>query len=128
MAPIACSVALPPACGSASAEASGAASATRRPSRWEQRLTLVAIIGKQACALAVVDRGLDRLSIAIGMVPRRKVALIFAGVGLNLTLHGKRIVDDSLYGALVVMVLVTTVGGPSALRFSFARGTRSGAQ
>ena len=84
-------------------------------------LTLAAIVGKQACALGVVDRGLDRLSIGLGMVPRGEVGLIFAGVGLNLWLDGKPIVDASTYGAVLVMVLVTTLLTPFALRWSLAR-------
>jgi Kef-type K+ transport system membrane component KefB len=84
-------------------------------------LTLAAIVGKQACALAVVDRGLDRLSIGIGMVPRGEVGLIFAGVGLNLRLDGAPIIDTATYGAVLVMVLVTTLLTPPALRWSLAR-------
>jgi Kef-type K+ transport system membrane component KefB len=84
-------------------------------------LTLAAIVGKQACALGVVDRGLDRLSIGIGMVPRGEVGLIFAGVGLNLRLDGKPIVDASTYGAVLVMVFVTTLLTPFALRWSLGR-------
>ena len=38
-------------------------------------LTLVAILGKQACALAVIEKGLDRLSVGIGMIPRGEVGL-----------------------------------------------------
>jgi Kef-type K+ transport system membrane component KefB len=89
-------------------------------------LTLAAIVGKLACALGVVDRGLDRLSIGLGMVPRGEVGLIFAGVGLNLRLDGKPIVDASTYGAVLVMVLVTTLVTPFALRWSLGRpGTRA---
>jgi Kef-type K+ transport system membrane component KefB len=84
-------------------------------------LTLAAIAGKQACALGVVDRGLDRLSIGLGMVPRGEVGLIFAGVGLELWLDGQPVVNASTYGAVLVMVLVTTLVTPFALRWSLAR-------
>ena len=53
-------------------------------------LTVVAIVGKQACALAVVTRGADRLTVGLGMIPRGEVGLIFAGIGLNLMVNGRR--------------------------------------
>ena len=34
------------------------------------------------------------------MIPRGEVGLIFANIGLSLTVRGERIVDDSLYAAL----------------------------
>ena len=56
-------------------------------------LTLAAMIGKQLCALGAIGRPLDRLSIGIGMMPRGEVGLIFANIGLGLTLAGQPIVD-----------------------------------
>src|SRR4029077_17416496 len=44
-------------------------------------LTGAAILGKQACGLAVRGRGLDALSIGIGMIPRGEGGLIFAWIG-----------------------------------------------
>ena len=84
-------------------------------------LTLAAIVGKQACSLAVWGRPVDRLSIGIGMVPRGEVGLIFANIGLTLTLDGKPIISPSLYSAVVVMVIVTTLVTPPALTWSLRR-------
>jgi Kef-type K+ transport system membrane component KefB len=84
-------------------------------------LTIAAIAGKQACSAAVIGRGIDRLSIGIGMVPRGEVGLIFANMGLALSVHGERIIDASTYSALVVMIVVTTVITPPALKWSLAR-------
>jgi Kef-type K+ transport system membrane component KefB len=84
-------------------------------------LTMAAIAGKQACSAAVIGRGIDRLSIGIGMVPRGEVGLIFANMGLALSVHGERIIDASTYSALVVMIVVTTVITPPALKWSLAR-------
>jgi Kef-type K+ transport system membrane component KefB len=84
-------------------------------------LTLAAIVGKQACALGV-PRGLDRLSIGIGMIPRGEVGLIFASIGLGLTVGGEQVVDATIYSAVVIMVIVTTMATPPALRWSLARG------
>jgi Kef-type K+ transport system membrane component KefB len=84
-------------------------------------LTLAAIAGKQACSVAVIGRGIDRLSIGIGMVPRGEVGLIFANMGLALSVHGERIIDAPTYSAVVVMIIVTTVITPPALKWSLAR-------
>ena len=87
-------------------------------------LTLAAILGKQAAALGAVGRGMDRLSVGIGMIPRGEVGLIFASIGLGLTLHGERIVDEGIYSAVVIMVIVTTLVTPPALKWSLERGAR----
>ena len=84
-------------------------------------LTVAAIVGKQACALAVWGRPLDRLSIGIGMIPRGEVGLIFASIGSTLTLGGQPIVTPALYSAVVVMVIVTTLVTPPALEWSLNR-------
>jgi Kef-type K+ transport system membrane component KefB len=84
-------------------------------------LTVVAIIGKQACGLAVVERGLNRLAIGIGMVPRGEVGLIFAGIGLTLSVGGERIVDEATFAAILVMVMLTTLVSPPLLQWSFRR-------
>jgi Kef-type K+ transport system membrane component KefB len=84
-------------------------------------LTAVAIIGKQACSLAVIERGLNRMAIGIGMIPRGEVGLIFAGIGLTLSFHGERVVDDATFAALVVMVMLTTLLSPPLLQWSFRR-------
>jgi Kef-type K+ transport system membrane component KefB len=84
-------------------------------------LVVVAIAGKLACALGVVDRGVDRLTVAVGMVPRGEVGLIFAGIGTTLMLDGRPVLSESVFAAVVVMVLVTTLVAPPGLRWSFRR-------
>ena len=79
-------------------------------------LTIAAVLGKQVCGLAAVGRGLDRLTIGIGMIPRGEVGLIFAGMGKELG-----ILDDGLFSAIVSMVILTTVITPPALKFSLGR-------
>ncbi|HTT69384.1 MAG TPA: cation:proton antiporter [Gemmatimonadales bacterium] len=88
-------------------------------------LTLAAIAGKQACALGAWGWRMDRLSVGLGMIPRGEVGLIFASIGLGLTLHGERIVDERIYTAVVIMVIVTTLVTPPALKWSLGRGARS---
>jgi Kef-type K+ transport system membrane component KefB len=89
-------------------------------------LALVAIAGKQACALGGLGGGLDALSIGIGMIPRGEVGLIFASIGLSLTVHGERVVDPVTYSAVVLMVMITTLVTPPALKWSLARGRGRG--
>jgi Na+:H+ antiporter len=84
-------------------------------------LTVVAWIGKQACMLGVLERGVNRLAIGIGMVPRGEVGLIFANIGAGLTLAGERVITAPLYAAVVLMVIVTTLVTPPALQWSFHR-------
>lgn len=84
-------------------------------------LTLAAILGKQACSLGAVGRRLDGLSIGIGMVPRGEVGLIFANIGLGLSIAGQPIVDQDIFSAVVIMVIVTTMVTPPALKWSLAR-------
>ena len=84
-------------------------------------LTIVAILGKQACGLGAVEKGLDRLSIGIGMISRGEVGLIFAGVGLTLSVRGERIIDEALFAAILMMVMVTTLITPPSLQWSFSR-------
>jgi Kef-type K+ transport system membrane component KefB len=87
-------------------------------------LTAVAILSKQACALAVVERGLDRLSVGIGMIPRGEVGLIFASIGASLMLGGSPVISSSTYSAVVIMVILTTLVTPPLLKVSLARGDR----
>jgi Kef-type K+ transport system membrane component KefB len=99
--------------------------------RWEllgfaAALTTVAIIGKQVCSLAVVERGVNRLSVGLGMIPRGEVGLIFAGIGATLTLPGARgvpepVIGPATFGAVVIMVIVTTLVTPPALKWSLHR-------
>jgi Kef-type K+ transport system membrane component KefB len=87
-------------------------------------LTLVAITGKLACGLGAVERGLNRLSVGLGMVPRGEVGLIFAGVGLTLKVGKERVLDEATFAAILVMVMVTTLITPPLLQWSFARRKR----
>jgi len=89
-------------------------------------LTVAAIVGKQVCGLAVVERGLDRLSVGIGMIPRGEVGLIFAAVGAALRLpDGTPVIDARTNAAVVVMVFATTLITPPVLSWSLRRRASS---
>lgn len=87
-------------------------------------LSLGAIVGKMICAFGVVEKGLDRISVAVGMVPRGEVGLIFASIGAALVLHGKAVISTSTYSAVVIMVIITTLITPPVLKITLARGDR----
>jgi Kef-type K+ transport system membrane component KefB len=78
-------------------------------------LTVVAIVGKQACALGVLGRGVDRLTVGLGMIPRGEVGLIFASIGATLLIRGERVVDAAVFSAVVMMVALTTLMTPPLL-------------
>jgi Kef-type K+ transport system membrane component KefB len=84
-------------------------------------LSVAAIVGKQACSLGVVGIAADRLSVGFGMIPRGEVGLIFANIGLGLTIGGERILDQATFSAVVVMVIVTTLVTPPALAWRLRR-------
>ncbi|WP_437203286.1 cation:proton antiporter [Planctomicrobium sp. SH664] len=84
-------------------------------------LTVAAVIGKQICSLGVLEKGLDRLSVGLGMIPRGEVGLIFASVGAGLMVGGEKVISDETYSAIVVMVLLTTLVTPPLLKWSMSR-------
>jgi len=90
-------------------------------------LTVAAIASKQICSFGVLGKGIDRLSVGIGMMPRGEVGLIFANIGLALSVQGERIIDSAPFSAVVVMVLVTTMATPPALKWSLGRSARHAA-
>ena len=89
-------------------------------------LTVAAIAGKQICALGVVERGVNRLAVGLGMIPRGEVGLIFAGIGATLMLPSANgasepVISSAIFGAVVIMVIVTTLITPIAMKWSLAR-------
>jgi Kef-type K+ transport system membrane component KefB len=89
-------------------------------------LTAAAIIGKQICALGVVERGVNRLAVGLGMIPRGEVGLIFAGIGATLMLPSMTggsipVISSAIFGAVVIMVIITTLITPIALKWSLGR-------
>jgi Kef-type K+ transport system membrane component KefB len=93
-------------------------------------LTLVAILGKQVCSLAVLEPQVNRLAVGVGMVPRGEVGLIFAGIGATLMLPNpagavEPVIDTATFGAVALMVVVTTLLTPPALKWAFQHARRS---
>lgn len=84
-------------------------------------LTVAAIIGKQLAGIGVLTKGIDRVMVGLGMMPRGEVGLIFANIGVALTVAGERIISSETFAAVVVMVVITTLLTPPALRWRLAR-------
>src|SRR5256714_7294475 len=85
-------------------------------------LTAAAVAGKLACSLGGTGLGGKRLAGGLGMMPRGEVSLIFVAVGATLTLpSGGAVVGAETFGAVVIMVAVTTLITPPALKWSFRK-------
>jgi Kef-type K+ transport system membrane component KefB len=89
-------------------------------------LTVAAIVGKQICTLGVVERGVNRLAVGLGMIPRGEVGLIFAGIGATLMLPtasgvSQPVISSAIFGAVVIMIIITTLITPIALKWSLGR-------
>ena len=83
-------------------------------------LTLAAVVGKLACA-AAAPRGISGLIVGLGMLPRGEVGLIFAGIGAQLVLDGRPVVDAGTYAAALFMVVATTMATPPLLLWSMKK-------
>jgi Kef-type K+ transport system membrane component KefB len=79
-------------------------------------LALCAVASKLLCGLGVITSGVSRLAVGIGMMPRGEVGLIFAGIGAGLMLGGEPMLSRSVFTAIVLVVLVTTLLAPVGLR------------
>jgi Kef-type K+ transport system membrane component KefB len=79
-------------------------------------LTAVAVIGKVIAGFVTLRRGVKRIIIGVGMIPRGEVGLIFAQIGLS-----SRLLNEGLYSAVAMMVLLTTLMTPPLLRILLVR-------
>jgi len=79
-------------------------------------ITIAAILGKQVCGLCAVGKGLNRIAIGVAMIPRGEVTLIFAGIGKSIG-----VISDTIFSALIIMVIITTLITPPALRLAMSR-------
>jgi len=77
-------------------------------------LTAIAIVGKLAAGWAAPWSRFRRLVVGVGMVPRGEVGLIFADVGRR-----SGVLSDEVFGAVLLMVMVTTFVAPPGLKALF---------
>ena len=73
-----------------------------------------------AAGFVVWNKGLKRLVIGVGMIPRGEVGLIFAQIGLS-----AKLIDAGMYSAVALMVMLTTFVTPPVLRKLLVQRTPS---
>ena len=94
--------------------------------------TLIAILAKLVgCGVPALGLGFNLkggFRIGAGMIPRGEVALIIAGIGLTAKdAAGLPIVNQDLFGVVILMTLITTLVAPPILNISLSikgRGTK----
>jgi Kef-type K+ transport system membrane component KefB len=88
-------------------------------------LTIAAIAGKQLCALGAASAGrqVDRIVVALAMMPRGEVTLILANLGAGMLIAGRPVIGSDTFLALVITVIATTVITPLALRWRLGVST-----
>jgi len=79
-------------------------------------VTLIAVLTKLVgCGLGAWGLGWRRVGqVGMGMVPRGEVGIVVAQIGL-----GMAVINDSLYGVVLVMAVATTLIAPPFLRVLF---------
>ena len=77
-------------------------------------LTAIAIVGKLAAGWAAPWSRFRRLVVGVGMIPRGEVGLIFADIGRR-----SGVLSDEVFGAVLLMVMVTTFAAPPGLKALF---------
>jgi len=79
-------------------------------------LVVIAIAGKLAAGWAAPWVRMRRLVVGVGMVPRGEVGLIFADIGRR-----SGVLPPEVFGAVLLMVMVTTFVAPPGLKALFGR-------
>ncbi|MFB3879806.1 MAG: cation:proton antiporter [Armatimonadota bacterium] len=74
-------------------------------------LLVLAVLGKLAAGVGVTNRGVNRMAVGAGMVPRGEVGLIFASIGLR-----EGLLPPDLYAVMVLIVFISTLVGPFWLK------------
>jgi Kef-type K+ transport system membrane component KefB len=84
-------------------------------------ISVLAIVGKLVAGWAAPWVRMRRLVVGVGMVPRGEVGLIFADIGRR-----SGVLSEDVFGAVLLMVMVTTFVAPLGLRALFGPSTESG--
>jgi Kef-type K+ transport system membrane component KefB len=82
-------------------------------------LLAIAVPTKLLAGFGAVRQGVDKLMIGIGMIPRGEVGLIFATIGLQ-----SGILTEGLFGAIILVVLLTTLLTPPWLKHRLVSAAR----
>ncbi|HEX6407248.1 MAG TPA: cation:proton antiporter [Gemmatimonadales bacterium] len=81
-------------------------------------LTLLAVAGKVAAGWAAPWAQFRRVVVGVGMIPRGEVGLIFADMGRR-----AGILNEAVFGAILLMVMATTFVAPPTLKLLFGART-----
>lgn len=80
-------------------------------------LVLAAIFGKLLSGfLLFKDNRWMKWAVGLAMIPRGEVGLIFADVGRE-----NKILDNDLYASLIIVIAITTIFTPFAMRYFYGR-------
>jgi Kef-type K+ transport system membrane component KefB len=88
-------------------------------------LSAAAVVGKLCSGIGVVHRGVKKLTVAAGMIPRGEVALVFAALGGTITFGQAPLLDERSYTAIVAVVILTTLVTPPTIKWSMKRSVGS---
>jgi Kef-type K+ transport system membrane component KefB len=78
-------------------------------------LTVAAFAGKLACALGA-GPSVDRWAVALGMIPRGEVQLVYATLGAAVIVGGRPVIGPDAYAAIVTVVTLTALTAPFLLK------------
>ncbi len=76
----------------------------------------IAIIGKFVSGVIVRKKGINKILIGVGMIPRGEVALVCAQIGLSTSA-----LTQKTFSALVITIIVTALVTPSLLKLTTKR-------
>lgn len=74
-------------------------------------LSVLAVGMKLISGLGVIRKGVKKIAVGIGMIPRGEVGLIFASVGL-----AHNVITPAQYSAIIAVVIITTFITPPMLK------------
>ena len=83
-------------------------------------LLVAAVLGKLVSGLGA-RKPVNKLIVGIGMMPRGEVGLVFAVIGRTLG-----VIDDAIFSAIVLMIVITTLIAPPMLKWVVARHANNG--
>jgi Kef-type K+ transport system membrane component KefB len=79
-------------------------------------ITGVAFLGKLFCSICIIDPGINRMAIGIGMATKLEGVLILSGIGRKM-----HILDDVLFSSFIMVVVFTSIICPLLLKVILSR-------
>lgn len=82
-------------------------------------ITTAAMLGKLFCGLCMVEKGVNRLVVGIGMMPRAEVTVALASIGINMG-----VLNEYLFSATMMMVVIVILVTSLLLRLVLSERKR----